>query len=483
MPQRLLPLAAGLMLLVPPSLAQTRSIFDLSRGRAQRATVTIDEAPVPVEQGAGEMALRLSGALADLRGKDLADLRATAPPNPPVGDASDALRLCTIHLESGQERKRLAIFRKNDSYIAVELDAEQPIRAELRRDAFNEVYASWPQYRGGFEAAPSTNTSGKPEVLERPYTPGRFTLDEKTISTRLLGGATPKDEHPVRELKDEKLTIRVPGMYSPRNPAGLLVWVDAGPAGLPPSAYDRVLDELNFITIGAANSGNQRNLYSRIQLALDAAATASERYHIDPRRVYIYGISGGGRIASIAQVCFPEAFMGAVPIVGLSCYELVPNGLGQYYRNAYNRPGSAVFRLAQQRRMAPITGRRDGNQLEMTNATEIMQRHGLPVRLFDHESMGHELAKPEHFREALSWVDEPYQSSRRKEIEDAKRLLDAYTSKHEDRSPASPADRAALLKVMQAGPWTEPAWKAWGLLLATEPVPISGSMPQRPAAR
>jgi hypothetical protein len=53
---------------------------------------------------------------------------------------------------------------------------------------------------------------------------------------------------------------------------------------------------------------------------------------------------------------------------------------------------------------------------------------------------------------------------RKAEEEAAQKALDDYTQKAGDRAPTTPAERKALLKAIEAGPWTAPAWKAAALL-------------------
>jgi predicted esterase len=288
-------------------------------------------------------------------------------------------------------------------------------------------------------------------------------LDKQAAANRLFAGAQ-RSPGADRTLDASEFQVRLPRDYSPRTPAGLLVWVDAGPAGVCPPIFDAALDELNIIVIGAANSGNNRTLVNRVQLALDAAATASRRFHIDPRRVYISGLSGGGRVATISQVCFPEVFGGAVPIIGMSCYQNVPDGLGRYYRSNYAKPGPATMGLLRQRRIAAMTGRHDGNLLEITNGAEIFRRDGINVRVWEDQKMGHELPKAADAQEALRWIDEPYRKVREREEEAASKALEAYVARFGERGPETAAERGLLLRVLEAGSWTEAAWRGWGMM-------------------
>ena len=74
------------------------------------------------------------------------------------------------------------------------------------------------------------------------------------------------------------------------------------------------LDELGLIAVGVERAGNRRVFSERAQLMLDVIETARRRFHVDPRRIYMTGMSGGGRVTSAFSVCFPDVIRGSVPI-------------------------------------------------------------------------------------------------------------------------------------------------------------------------
>jgi hypothetical protein len=461
-----------LLLFPARALAQGRSIWDLPAGRATRAVVTIGEGLPEFDPEEPPMAMALRGVLGDLRGKDLDRLRATLPSSPMIGDAADAERLCTVHLSGGRESKPVAIYRKGDSFVAVEL-SDDPRRAELRRDEIAEILAARFQYRGPFEAAAVPEPRERVFDLDKPYTPGWFTMDGKTLGARLLNGRTATLEGSPRVLEDERLHVRLPRGYDPSSPAGLLIWVNAGADGRPPDLFVPALDELGIVCIGAADCGNLRYAPTRLQLVFDMLATASRRFHIDPRRVYIAGFSGGARLASQVVSCWPDYFSGAVPMGGLSCYENVPTGMGKMWPAGFQRPGAERFRLLRSRRIAAMTGRNDFNALEIQQAAEIFSRDGVPMRLFEDEQAGHELPGAAAFRDALAWVDEPYRLIRKQEQDAAAAALEQYQAKAGE-SPPGPAQRRLLYKLIQSGPWTAPSWRACEMLGLARQEPAAG---------
>jgi hypothetical protein len=315
-------------------------------------------------------------------------------------------------------------------------------------------------YTGPLDADAVKEPRGEVFELEKPYAAGKVTIDQAMLGERVYGGRKTKLEGSSRELDSEKFYVRLPKGYDPRKPAGLLVWVDPEPGGRPPQEFDKAADELNIVCIGAADSGNTRMASTRYQLALDVVATAERRFHIDARRVYITGASGGGRVASIMQGCFPDVFTGAVPIVGLSIYRNVPTGTGKMWPAEFGRPQGNLFALLKTRRIGTITGQRDFNHLEIEQTTELYQRDGVDAKMFDDSKMGHEMPTAARFREALLWVDEPWQKLREGEQAAAREALEAAMAKAPGSGHAPEPVRKPLVKVTEVGPWTDEAWKA-----------------------
>ncbi|MCC6660695.1 MAG: hypothetical protein IT437_07385 [Phycisphaerales bacterium] len=460
----------------PPALRERAprgagaAIFDFGRDRALRAVISLDDqAAAPAET---PMLGALHGVLATLNGTELSTLRATVPPNPFLGEARGATRVAVVHLTgTGGRTKRVEVMRGvGGEFIAVEMDGEPRARAELDPGAVQELTRDWPAYRGKYSDDACPDPVGRVFEVPGPYEPGRFTMDLKTIGDRFLRGGKTGLNAATRDLDASKFWARLPDgkeRYTPRHPAGLLVWVDArmGPGGgEPPTVFDPALDNLGLICIGAADSGNDRYAVDRYQLALDAVSTATRRWHIDPRRVYIAGISGGGRVASNMVGCFPDVFTGAVPIVGLNFYRNVPVGTGQYVRAGYMQPRETMLRLLHSRPIAPITGPRDGNYNEIKSAIYLMNRDGLRVRLFEYPEMGHEMPTPRRFEEALTWVDGAYRDTRRLEEEAARKAMEVYEARWHGAPPPDAAARSVLIRVTADGPWTDQAWRAVKLL-------------------
>lgn len=450
--------------------ARPDGVFDVDGRPAVRAVVTTSAALPEVSGVESEMTRALLGVLADLRGRSMEALRATVPPNPALGDASGPT-VAVVHLfaaeaggKAGVSARRVEVRRAPDGgFVALRQDEGGRIeRVTLRGEAFGALVRTWQAYRGGFGEV--TLARGQVVTLDRPYVAGRVVFTPEVLSARMNGGSRTNLEGTTRDLSQATMFARLPARYDPREPAGLLIWLDPTASGRPPSVFESAADAGNLIVVGVADAGNNRLVVDRYQFAFDLLATASERFHVDPRRVYLTGMSGGGRVASILLGCFPETFAGAVPIVGMSFYQRVPNGVGKFWPAAYQRPAAEAMRVLRTRRIGAITGEQDFNQREMENTIDLMQRDGLSARLWRFARMGHEMPTAERFAEALAWVDDPWQRAREEESSRAAAALGNYVARFGETAPTSEASRRVLIRVTEIGPWTEAAWKAVRLL-------------------
>ena len=118
-------------------------------------------------------------------------------------------------------------------------------------------------------------------------------------------------EQPIT-LADERFTVYVPSAKPPSG-YGLLVHIPAGKEASLPPGWGPVLDRNGVIFVGAAQSGNDADVYDRrIPLALNAATNIIRKYPVDPQRVYISGTSGGSRVAMRVALAYPDLFHGAM---------------------------------------------------------------------------------------------------------------------------------------------------------------------------
>lgn len=311
---------------------------------------------------------------------------------------------------------------------------------------------------------------GTPVALEGPYVPSPITLDQRTVRERLKGPDVGAGSGDGRVLDEESFWVRLPAGEEPLRGSGLLVWISPTPQWPVPRPFWPALDELNMIAVGAHGAGNQRQVYERLQLALDAIETASTRWTIDPQRVYVTGFSGGGRSASMLWAGFPELLVGAIPIGGLSSWERVPaEGRGGLLPATLPRPTGERLGRLKQRRLSAVTGTEDFNEQETLDRIEHLTREGFHCRAVDVPGLDHSIPGPDVIGPELLWIDEP----RRAALAEGAAEAEAMLARHIERFGEADAETRdaieSLVAITVAGPWSEPAWSAAGWLGYTAP--------------
>lgn len=394
------------------------------------------------------MLAALSGHLADLEAGDLAKLRRALGNVPGAAELDGAKSIAVLHMSRGKALARAELLRLTDGrFVVCTLDAPEKAARFLRQEALDALGMDrWfkqpmeslqPGSRAKFEG----NADASPITLDRAVRRRIFRANYSELT---------------RDLSEETIHIRTPRRFDPNTPLGVLVWISPTPDGRIPPMFEPALDELNLVAVGASNAGNRRELSDRLQLMLDAIETARRRMTLDESRVYVTGMSGGGRCSAILQIAMPETFAGAVPIVGLDSYHLVPTGNGNTHWPArLGRPPAKVFRALKQRRIRAITGDQDFNEPEMSRRTRMMQKDGINIELDVIEGMAHTMPTPDQFANALRWVDEPRRDAVAASTLAAQKAFDAI-----DRAMPEAKRRAALIDVTRLAPWSEPAWEA-----------------------
>ena len=202
------------------------------------------------------------------------------------------------------------------------------------------------------------------------------------------------------DLATESFSFYVPPDYDPTGePYGVVVWVSARDAGSIPADFRSVLDERRLIWIGPNNAGNARHLFPRTGLALDAAENVGRFYNIDPERIFVSGLSGGGKVAAYQTVAYPDVFAGGYPLIGMLSYLEVPlqSRPGQLVQR-FARPSEDLLERAKRQPLVIMTGSGDFNREECMLTAEAYERDGFTdLHLLDIDGMGHEMPTAENF--------------------------------------------------------------------------------------
>jgi predicted esterase len=259
------------------------------------------------------------------------------------------------------------------------------------------------------------------EAASGPHQKGSFTAvfeqysplsDTESIFNRMR--VRPKhglDKKHQYDIAQESFEVYVPDCYDSNTPFGLIVWVSAGPSGSIEHFRDpkQLMDKHKLVWVGANNSGNDTSTYERrIPLALDAAYNMQKLYNIDPNRVYVAGISGGGRVASITAFHHSDVYAGGIFVIGANYWEdmSVP-GTNTHFRVGASKPQPEnLLRAKVFGRYVLLTGDTDGNRLQMLTYYEKgfskCLNHVLYIQV---PGMGHEVPPAEEFDKALTYLE------------------------------------------------------------------------------
>jgi predicted esterase len=182
--------------------------------------------------------------------------------------------------------------------------------------------------------------------------------------------------------------VRIPPGESPW---GVLVFVNSGESGEMPSTWAAQLDAQNLIWIAADDFGNAHPSSQRILAAITALNLIQSTETVDAKRLYIGGISGGGRIASQVMTRFPQYFGGALFIVGADFWTAAEDPLlPRIVANRY------VF----------ITGSADFNQLSMQRMFKKYREAGVTqALLMDLRHFGHQYPNAGQLETAIDFLD------------------------------------------------------------------------------
>ena len=184
------------------------------------------------------------------------------------------------------------------------------------------------------------------EVARRTLTPLTMRHGDEVLASK---GMVLR-EQPV-DLAQEKFAVYLPAGDPPQSGYGLLVFIAPWSELTRPQIWRPPLDRHGMILVSAANAGNEATILDRrLPLALLAYENVRARYPIDPKRVYVGGLSGGSRAAEVTALAYPDIFRGALLNAGSD-----PIG-GE--RGIYLPPAD-LFAQFQQTRLVYITGDHD----------------------------------------------------------------------------------------------------------------------------
>jgi predicted esterase len=238
--------------------------------------------------------------------------------------------------------------------------------------------------------------SSIPEQMKRFHWPDRIAKDK---------GANYK-------ITKESFNLYVPKRAkSSRKAYGLLVWIAPFADGRIPPIWLKKLDQLKLIAIGADNSGNDRVPCSRIGLALDAVHNAKKLFHIDDKRVYVTGFSGGAQMSCYLTLHYPEIFSGGIYFGGSNYFKNIPipDRKGSFWKGEIPKPSDEnLLKSKQKSRHVFIVGEKDEviGQIKAVKAVAVKDDF-VYVRFIEMPKLGHRIPPAKWLERSIKYLDKP----------------------------------------------------------------------------
>jgi predicted esterase len=256
----------------------------------------------------------------------------------------------------------------------------------------------------GFAADTTKNI--KPGVRSLiTFTESPQVSDNAQIKMRMHAMETP----PPYDVSLEKYDIIVPKKYKKGVPHGLFIWVSPSNAPSISPEWEAVLAEKKLIFVGAYNSGNNREVFARMRMAVDANDNMRDLYDIDDKRVYVSGFSGGARVASMLGVTYADMFTGAIAFMGVNFYtDIVSLDKKEVFEARYI-PHEEIAAMAKaEGRYVLVTGEKDFN---LGNTSAVFEngfkKEGFKhVELINVPGQGHQPPQAEWLKKAIEFLDE-----------------------------------------------------------------------------
>jgi hypothetical protein len=173
--------------------------------------------------------------------------------------------------------------------------------------------------------------------------------------------------------------------------------------GAIPPELRPVFDERHLIWIAPNEAGNGRHIFPRAGLALDAALNIARAYHVDRDRVFVSGLSGGGRMAAMLAIDYSDVFAGGFPIIGVTTYQSIPlESDPTQLVPRFPTPAQDILDRARRHPFVIMTGSGDFNREECRLTAQAHARDGFrDLHFLDIEGMGHEMPSVEDFTRGL----------------------------------------------------------------------------------
>lgn len=238
----------------------------------------------------------------------------------------------------------------------------------------------------------------------------------------------PREKMPDYDLADHTFQLIVPKDYDGSKAYGLLVFIHPNSHVNTNRLYGRAIQDIlakhELIWVSYNKAGNEVMPNIRLGLALDAVHNMTQRYNIDDKRVFVSGLSGGGRMTCMAGIYYPQVFTGALPIVGTLYFRDVklpedpelralikpdpPKGVAVWPRGLLKPTNKTLAKMKRQQRWVLIAGETDYNMPQMrAHFEQGFERDGFEhAHYLEIEGMGHTYPDAKWYDHALTLLEQ-----------------------------------------------------------------------------
>lgn len=228
--------------------------------------------------------------------------------------------------------------------------------------------------------------------------------------------------------EQEVFKLIVPEDYDGQAPYGVVVYISpSGGQWMMGDPYAAVWARRRLIFVTALNAGNDRNVWHRLGLAIDAVHNLRQAYRLDEQRVYVAGHSGGGYCASQLGLAYGDLFTGTLAMGGLDYFQMIhhPDDMFKAWRPGMAPPPAEMLRTARfERRFVLLVGAEDDEVRPKAQSVYKMMRESrfAYVSYMEVPGMGHELPPASSLDQAIGALDAPLEPLRAAQAERVRRL-------------------------------------------------------------
>jgi len=207
---------------------------------------------------------------------------------------------------------------------------------------------------------------------------------------------------------------------------GVYLHVHSGSKAPFPKEWETTLSKHKLIYAAPHLVGNNVPSALRMAATLDTLATLRNEYGIDPQRVVVGGLSGGGALSMELALNHPDRFKGVISHarnVMLESAKLSPEylqkaGIKQKYdpRMVFpvelpylKQPQFASIRKSGLKAVF-ITGKKDFNYEPIQKSRKGWDKSKLPYLIIDQPGMGHRTGNAASLDQALTFIFQPTQA-------------------------------------------------------------------------